>query len=568
MLNLNLISLVNNRVLNKDLRLSLFIALCMIIIASLLEVISIGSFLPFVEILLNGKEGFINNKVIDQNTFIKNYLIRTSEKEIINLGIIFFCSIVVFKNMLVFSFYYYREHIFFKLQTSLINRLFKNILLKNFENFYKKNSSVYYNLLIREAGQTSHTINVFLHLLNEFIVLIFVVSFLLIIEPFVTLLLILIFFILSFPVYFFTKEKIKSMSVERIKKDQNMVQNINESFSLFKYLKVNFLEKIFLKLFDNNIFRSFYLKKNINILQFFPRFYLEAITIIIFSAILLFINYNRNSLIEILPIIAVFSFAGLRLLPLIKSFVLGLQEVKKGSPSIRTVCDELIKEKFCNVEFNDKSFKKIQVKNLSFNYSKNIKLINDFNIEIEAGDKILVKGVSGSGKTTLMDVLIGIKNYQKGNILLDEQPLNDSLFKAVRTSYIPQQSYLIDDSIKKNIIFPIKNFNEETYNKIIKVVELDKLIKELPSKDDTNLGENGLKISGGQKQRIIIARSLIIQPKILIFDEATNALDVDAENSIINNIITNFKKMTIFIISHRKLEEKLFSKTIKVGGTI
>ena len=134
-----------------------------------------------------------------------------------------------------------------------------------------------------------------------------------------------------------------------------------------------------------------------------------------------------------MPIIAVFSFAGLRLLPLIKSFVLGLQEVKKGSPSIRTVCDELIKEKFYNVEFNDKSFKKIQVKNLSFNYSKNIKLINDFNIEIEAGDKILVKGVSGSGKTTLMDVLIGIKNYQKGNILLDEQPLNDSLFKAVRT---------------------------------------------------------------------------------------------------------------------------------------
>ena len=72
MLNLNLISLVNNRVLNKDLRLSLFIALCMIIIASLLEVISIGSFLPFVEILLNGKEGFINNKVIDQNIDMAN----------------------------------------------------------------------------------------------------------------------------------------------------------------------------------------------------------------------------------------------------------------------------------------------------------------------------------------------------------------------------------------------------------------------------------------------------------------------------------------------------------------
>ena len=80
------------------------------------------------------------------------------------------------------------------------------------------------------------------------------------------------------------------------------------------------------------------------------------------------------------------------------------------------------------------------------------------------------------------------------------------------------------------------------------------------------IGEKGFKISGGQKQRIIIARSLIIQPDILILDEATNALDTNSEDLIIQNIIKNYEKMTVFIISHRKLDHNLFNKTINLGG--
>ena len=128
--NFELISLINNKILNKDLRFNLLIVLLMIITASILEVVSIGAFLPFIEILLSGKEGLLSYKIINENTYLSNILNLTSEKNIAIYGIVFFAGIIVFKNIVVFYFHYYREHIHYKLQTFLINKLFKNIKKK------------------------------------------------------------------------------------------------------------------------------------------------------------------------------------------------------------------------------------------------------------------------------------------------------------------------------------------------------------------------------------------------------------------------------------------------------
>ena len=566
MQNLSLINLINKKVLNYELRINLLIALIMVIISSLLEVVSIGAFLPFIEILLGGKEGLINNKIINESNYLKDIFTLIPENRIITYGIISFGSIIVLKNIITFFFHFYREHINYKIQTNLINRLFKDIIFKNFENFYKKNSSIYYNLLVRESGQTSHTINIFLHLFNEIFVLIFVISFLLLLNIKITLILISTFFLLSLPVYIFTKEKIKKMSTERISRDQNMIKNINESFLLFKYLKVNFLENFYLNLFNKNNFKSYNLQKKMSVLQFLPRYYLEAITVIVFSLILIFINTNQKSLLEILPVIAVFSFAGLRLLPLVKSLVMGLQEIKRGAPSIKSVCDELSNNKQRIKNFTNIKFKKINFDNLNFGYSKNLNLINNFNFQINTGDKIIIKGPSGSGKTTLVDILIGVKKKKSGNILIDDENISSNLFEKIKTSYVPQESYLIDDTLKNNIIFPVENLTEEDYDKVLKAVELKNMIKDFPDQENTMVGEKGYKISGGQKQRIIIARSLITKPEILVLDEATNALDMTSEDMIIKNIIENYRNMTVIIISHRNLDKNLFNKTINLGG--
>ena len=122
--NFTLINLINKKILNSELRLNLLVALLMIVTASILEVVSIGAFLPFIEILLGGKEGLLNNKIIYENNFLSSFLKTIPESKIIIYGIILFGSIIVFKNIIVFYFHYYREHLNYKIQTNLINRLF------------------------------------------------------------------------------------------------------------------------------------------------------------------------------------------------------------------------------------------------------------------------------------------------------------------------------------------------------------------------------------------------------------------------------------------------------------
>ena len=565
MFKFELIKLINSKILNSELRINLFLVLLMIFIASILEVISIGAFLPLVEIVLGGKSGLLENEIVNNNIFLSEFLKKISEDRIIILGLVSFGFIIVFKNILVFCFHYYREFINCKLQTSLVNNLFKKIMNKDYDNFYEKNSSIYYNLLVREAGRTSHTINVFLHLFNEITVLFFVIAFLLILQPVFTSTLVIIFFLVSLPIYILTKEKIKSMSSKRIIRDQNVLKNITEAFSLFKYLKVHFLENSFLKSFNSNNFESNNLQKNMSILQTLPRYYFEAITVIVFSGILIYIRPNGDSFEDMLPLIAVFSFAGLRLLPLIKSVVMGLQEVKRGTPVVKSVCEELTSDSLTHEIIEHKNFKKVLIKDLNFQYSDKVRILNKFNFEINSGDKILVQGQSGAGKTTFIDILIGVKKQNSGSIFLDEKEINSSLYKNTPISYIPQSSYLIDDTIQNNIIFPVEKYDEKYLKEIIRIVGLNNIIHSLPEKENTFLGENGYKISGGQKQRIIIARSLILNPKILVLDEATNALDIKSEATIIKNIVSYFKDMTIFIISHRNLDEGLFNKTIKIG---
>ena len=302
-----------------------------------------------------------------------------------------------------------------------------------------------------------------------------------------------------------------------------------------------------------------------SILQTLPRYYFEAITVIVFSGILIYIRPNGDSFEDMLPLIAVFSFAGLRLLPLIKSVVMGLQEVKRGTPVVKSVCEELTSDSLTHEIIEHKNFKKVLIKDLNFQYSDKVRILNKFNFEINSGDKILVQGQSGAGKTTFIDILIGVKKQNSGSIFLDEKEINSSLYKNTPISYIPQSSYLIDDTIQNNIIFPVEKYDEKYLKEIIRIVGLNNIIHSLPEKENTFLGENGYKISGGQKQRIIIARSLILNPKILVLDEATNALDIKSEATIIKNIVSYFKDMTIFIISHRNLDEGLFNKTIKIG---
>ena len=195
-----------------------------------------------------------------------------------------------------------------------------------------------------------------------------------------------------------------------------------------------------------------------------------------------------------------------------------------------------------NIEFN----------NVSFKYH-NRQIINNLSLKIPAGKKIALVGHSGSGKTTLIKLLYRLYDPDEGEILIDKG--NIKLFKQEilrsELSIVPQECILFDDTIYNNISFSNPSASREEVFNAIKFAQLEKFIKSLPLKENTIVGERGVKLSGGEKQRVSIARALLADKKILVLDEATSSLDSKTESEIQKALQNLMKGRTSIIIAHR-----------------
>mgnify|MGYP001205503317 CR=1 FL=1 len=196
------------------------------------------------------------------------------------------------------------------------------------------------------------------------------------------------------------------------------------------------------------------------------------------------------------------------------------------------------------------------MKNIDFGYNELDKqVLNNFSIKILKGESLGIVGTSGSGKTTLLDLILGLLIPQNGTISFDSKNIHENLsFWQGQIGYVPQNCYLIDDSLRKNIALGIRDedIDHDNLNDAIEKAQLKDFISQLDYGLNSNIGEKGIKISGGQRQRISIARALYNNPSILIFDEATNALDQATEKNIISSINSLKKDKTILFVSHNK----------------
>ena len=205
-------------------------------------------------------------------------------------------------------------------------------------------------------------------------------------------------------------------------------------------------------------------------------------------------------------------------------------------------------------------FNKLSLRNLNFDYATNKPsgnyILQNLNIDINSGDRVGIVGRSGSGKSTIADLICGLIEPVSGSIFLNGQVLKkDSLLRWHNIiGYVPQRSVILDSNLLENISFgrDVNNIDIEKVKEVSKMVYIDEFIDLKTDLNKNILGESGLRISGGQRQRIGIARVLYRNPSFIIFDEATNALDLNLEDKILNNIFKSNYSKTFIIISHRK----------------
>ena len=196
---------------------------------------------------------------------------------------------------------------------------------------------------------------------------------------------------------------------------------------------------------------------------------------------------------------------------------------------------------------------KIEFKNVSFAYKADQPLFTGLNLQVNQGDTIAIVGPTGAGKTTLVNLMMRFYEIQQGEILLDGKSLKDYSFAALRTSFgmVLQDTWLFKGSIKDNIRYGRINATDEEVEAAAKAALAHFFISTLSGGYDFMLNEDGTNISQGQRQLITIARAILIQPKMLILDEATSSVDTRTEASIQTAMTSLMKGRTSFVIAHR-----------------
>ncbi len=302
----------------------------------------------------------------------------------------------------------------------------------------------------------------------------------------------------------------------------------------------------------NKIYNSFSLKKDLIQDIFFVLMILSSAIMIIkgemslydlvlFESLYLIFSSSLNDIVDNLVVL--------------KNYIVGINRVL----DIYDISEENLSNS------NYKSYKNIECKNLSFSYGNKI-VFNNLNLNIKEGDKVLVSGKSGSGKSTLIKIIMKyIKDY-KGKILLNGENLSKINSYVVRENitYVSQNDKLFSDTIKNNIIIGSKFSNN--LDEVCNIVGLNDLLKEKSL--NYFIEEQGVNLSGGEKKRILIARALLRNSNIIVFDESFNEIDQKLERSILEKMFKTYKNKTIIVISHRKTSIDLFDRCLKIDNKI
>ena len=195
----------------------------------------------------------------------------------------------------------------------------------------------------------------------------------------------------------------------------------------------------------------------------------------------------------------------------------------------------------------------ISLRNLCFSYSESRELLKDISLDIRAGEKIALIGASGSGKTTLAQIIAGFYNKNSGKLLYNGIKIEDLDKKSLRSELflVLQMPILFNNTLRFNITMGDESVSDKRIYKALEISQLSQTVLDMENKLDTIVGKNGVRLSGGQRQRLSIARMIIANPSVVIFDESTSALDVHTELKLFSDLEEILKDKTVITIAHR-----------------
>ena len=444
------------------------------------------------------------------------------------------------------------KYVTFKIRERLLNHL-EHVNMNEYESL--GSGSISANLITDVNTLDNFIVSIASKFIASILTLIAVAVVIITIDPILGLMILLI-----QPIIMILSKKI-AKKTGILKQEENKAievfqNNINETLDLFGQIKASNKEKYF---FDDSIKKAQEIQKTSNEFNYksvaYERFSFTIFLIafeIFRAAGLILVAYSDLS---IGLMFAMFGYIWFIMTPV--QDILTIQYAYASASAAINRINKILDLK-CEkngVEELPENSKKIDItlENLNFSYKEDKATLKDVSFNIKAGDKVAIIGASGSGKTTIAQLISGFYSKDSGDILynnisidkLSKQSLRENIFLVL------QMPILFNNTLRFNITMGNENISDEQIFEALKIAQLYETVEKMSDKLETIVGKHGVRLSGGQRQRLSIARMIIANPAVVIFDESTSALDVHTEVKLFNDLEEFLKEKTVITIAHR-----------------
>ena len=545
-------------ILGKNFANKLIFLIIILFFTSLVEMATLSLFPIYVGLLLDQEkyQTIMGYELADINQFMP------LGSTIHNFGLLLVCCLFLKIIFILFS-YFYELNSIRKIKVKLSEELYKNYISRPYLFFVNTNSSIIYRSIVQQVQEAMSYVQSMATLIREFFILLIISILLILYNPEIALSSIITFVVLGSIFYISTTLILKKNAARRIEASERKISIVSEMFSGIKEIKVFVKENFFIARFlkANIVFeKSQFIQE---LIRRMPKLFFEFLAVSLLVLITFLFLYQGNTSSEIFPLLGLLAICVVRLIPVFSSINASFTYLRSHKISYDNIVDEFnnfVSDKLIqsniekNYETNKNSDILVELKDIHYKFNNNQKpVLKNISLSVQKNEFIGIVGKSGSGKTTLVNIILGLLKAESGKIYKK---------KDVIISYVPQDIFILDNSLKENIAFGVEKemIDDSKINECIEKSQLGELVKNKHLGSETITGEKGSKFSGGERQRVGIARSLYKNASILIFDEATNALDTQTENEIIKTLISLKDKLSIIIISHHHSTLKFCDK--------
>ena len=550
-----------NKVLNKKQKSRVVVLIFMILIGAVLETLGVSMIYPLIETVMM-PEVFEQNAMI---VWICNVLGYTSAEQFVTFMLLALIFIFIFKNLYLLLLYYVQHSFITNSQYRISRDLLKVYLNRPYEFYLNASTGDIMRTVYSDSTGIFNLLLQCMQFITEFMVAIFLGTYLLIIDPVMTIVMGILLVGITLLSSAFLKPRISRIGEESRQQQSKMYKTIMQSINSVKDVKVYAKEDAFLGIYRKYGKRYYNLARDHEVLSSVPRLAIEAFSlsgVLAYMAVMMKLGQNVQTMV---PQLSAFAVAAVRLLPSASRITPYLANIAYYRPTLDYVyanvelpknVDERVAETKAVTETDKLKFHDcIKVEQLYYKYPNTDKYIfENARMQVPYGKSVGIMGPSGAGKTTVVDIMLGLLRVESGTITCDGVNVLEHYGQwLANIGYISQTINMVDDTIRANIAFgvDVDDIDDARVWQVLEEAQLADFVRNLPNGINTVIGERGVRISGGQRQRVGIARALYHDPEILILDEATSALDNDTEAAIMEAIENFHGRKTMLIIAHR-----------------